>query len=67
LGEGTIEDGSRPGESGRQRMISGGFPVQKIGFGKTLGFLVVWSFFVVPFHCAKLLPLLCVVETSIYR
>jgi len=41
LGEGTIEDGSRPGESGRQRMMSGGFPVQKIGLGKTLGFFVV--------------------------
>jgi len=41
LGEGTVEDGSRPGESGRQRMMSGGFPIQKIGLGKTLGFFVV--------------------------
>jgi len=69
LGEGTVEDGSRPGESGRQRMMSSGFGERTKTMGAALfvrdrfifRFMVVFFFFKI----ASLL--LCVLKTSIYR
>jgi hypothetical protein len=61
LGEGTVEDGSRPGESGRQRMMSGGFEERTKTMGAALFVRDRFRFrFMVVFFFSKLPPSFCV-------